>query len=667
MRDLEITHDLPSIRAENTKCRIVESGRKMCGIAGVVGLREVNPAVVLAMTESLAHRGPDDAGQWVSEDGRVILGHRRLSVIDPSHAGHQPMQSGATVLTFNGEIYNYRELAGRLSAEGVAFKSRTDTEVLLAAYLQWGESFLKELNGMFSFAIYDADREKLFCARDRFGEKPFLFHVGDGFFAFASEYKALFRIASLAVDCDQNKILQFLYHPTRGLDNHEKSVFHGVAELLPGHFLTLEKRDLNWTAKRYWEVIPDETVRRLEEGEAQERFRDLLIDSVRLRLRSDVPLGSCLSGGLDSSAIASIVRKLIGDEPPYHVFTGRFPGSQEDEWPWAKKAIQATNSISHCVEPSGRSMVDELADFIWHNELPVGSSSQYAQWCVFRLAKQEGVTVLLDGQGGDELLGGYEQYFEKYLLSIKREKGGRAAAMEARKIRERYPQALLSWDQRLTQFLPRGMRHWLSRRSGRGSDFSFGLRAGIAQALYQEPSSPPEGAHRFDPLCASLYEEALFTNLPVLLRYGDRNSMAHSREVRLPFCDHRLAEFTLSLAPGLLMGGAETKRLMRGAMKDLMPEEIRLRWNKQGFLPPQADWFRDGLLNIVEDVITDDGFRESGIWQVEWWRSVVRRFRGGENHLASMLWRPFINDAWRRLFVERARDQEKHAVFLDNV
>jgi asparagine synthase (glutamine-hydrolysing) len=632
----------------------------MCGIAGLVGARPVHRATVAAMTDLLAHRGPDDSGLWTSSDGRCVLGHRRLSIIDPTPAGHQPMMRGAQVITFNGEIYNYLELAERLKQEGVRFETHCDTEVLLAAYRQWGERCVAELNGMFSFAIYDADRRVLFCARDRFGEKPFLFRASPDYFAFASEYKALMRIDRVVDKTDDIRLARFLFHPSQGLDDGVDTVFRDIFQLPQAHSLTLDLDRLTWRIHRYWDVRPDTEAAQLSERDAQQRFRELLTDSVRLRLRSDVPQGSCLSGGLDSSAVVCIARRLLGDDTPYDTFTGRFPGTKADEGEWAEEVIGAAHTRSHTTQPTPEGLLSELASFAWHNELPTGSSSQYAQWCVFRLAKENDVTVLLDGQGADELLGGYEQFFEPYLASLA------PAEREAERaiIAQRYPLGLASARQRLSRSLPRRIAHRVAGLSGAGSDAAFGLRWPIAERMYRElpqPNRPPG----FHPLAAALHCDMLDATLPVLLRYGDRNSMAHSREVRLPFCDHRLAEFVFSLPPAYLMGGAETKRLLRESLVGILPEKIRTRWNKQGFVPPQVDWFRGALGPAVRTVIEDQEFRSSAFWRASWWSSVLERFEKGESALASVLWRPFMEHAWRTHFVARIARDPALPVFAD--
>lgn len=377
-------------------------------------------------------------------------------------------------------------------------------------------------------------------------------------------------------------------------------------------------------------------------------------------MRSDVPVGSCLSGGLDSSSIVCLANNMTDIDRPYHVFTGRFPASDADEWVWAKKVIAETSVKPHVVAPTAKDLLRDLNDFVWHNELPVGSSSQFAQWSVFRLAKENGITVLLDGQGGDELLGGYEQYFEKFLAST-----NSITRAEIRKIKKRYPLALLTNVQKLTNSLPQKLRHFLAGLSGRGSDFSFGLTSELASRLNKRLSRIQTKGSQFNPLVAQLYEEMLHTHLPVLLRYGDRNSMAHSTEVRLPFCDHRLAEFVFSLPVDFLMGGAQTKRMLRGAMKGVLPEDIRTRWGKQGFIPPQENWFKEELGTSVTEIINDHSFKHSKIWRQKWWLNVLERFHSGENHLAAILWRPVINNAWERNFLSRVNSIKKVSIKRD--
>lgn len=639
----------------------------MCGIAGIVALRRVRPESVAAMTARLAHRGPDGDGLWQSADRRAVIGHRRLKVIDLTDAADQPMADakGRAVITYNGEIYNYRELRERLRTEGAEFRSSGDTEVLLQAYLRWGESALSELNGMFAFAILDAEGRRLFCARDRFGEKPLYFAEGDGFFAFASEIKALLALEGVGTRCDPTRALGFLASGRRGLDDARATPFSGIRQLLPGEAMTVDLDSLAVAISRYWSPKPDPAVVTMNETDAIDRFRSLLSDAVALRLRSDVPLGSCLSGGLDSSAIVCLARQQLGADVPYHVFSGRFPGHAADEGRWADIVATATAATVHVSRPTAEDLVSRLDAFAWANELPVGSASQYAQWCVFESAKEAGVTVLLDGQGGDEVLGGYEQYFGSYLEALRAEGEHTRANEEEDAIRERYPMALPSAAERLKRASPARLRRLLARLAGKGSDFSFGLSSDMRHAAQNVPTAPSRAGTGFHPLSRVLAEDALEAHLPALLRYGDRNSMAHSREVRLPFCDHRIAEFAFSLPPRHLMGEAETKRILRRAMAGIVPEDVRTRWNKQGFLPPQPAWFKGALGDRARTLFHDPGFAARGWWDATWWQTAMARFDAGEDHLAWTLWKPVIAEAWHRDFVERAKAMPKSAIFAD--
>ena len=623
----------------------------MCGIAGVLG--GVDPArIVQQMLDQQVHRGPDGEGVWESEigEGRTLcLGHRRLAILDLSSAGAQPMADaiGRFVITYNGEIYNYLEIRADLERAGARFRSHSDTEVIIEAYKHWGADCLSRFNGMFAFALYDSVREVLFCARDRYGEKPFLFGFGTGFFAFASEYKALLQHPGLSLEIDEWRLVMAAHNPSNGLDADRQTVFNDVQQLLPGEAMEVEVRTLGARIWRYWQLVPSELRAVPDEQAVFDEFRELLIDSVRLRMRSDVLVGSCLSGGLDSSAIVCIARKLLGQDAEYHTFTGRFPGTAADEWLYASQVVEATGVRSHVVEPGVDGFVDELPQFLWANELPVGSSSQYAQWSVFRLAKQHGVTVLLDGQGADEALGGYEQYFASYVESLREAGDTDRLARELPQIRERYPLALTPPARALRDRLPFRLRHALSRRFGIGTNMMYGLRLDAAKTLAKDNVRSREDG--FSPLTSALIQDTFGRYLTTLLRYGDRNSMAHSREIRLPFCDHRIAQFMARLPVQLLMGEVQTKRLLRESMRGILPEGIRTRWNKQGFRPPQDLWFKSkGMLEKVGETFRSERFQQSPYWIAPWWQNALRRVERGELALGWTLWHPFMLEQWKQ-------------------
>jgi asparagine synthase (glutamine-hydrolysing) len=620
-----------------------------------MGKRRVNPEALRRMTSVMAHRGPDGAGHWLSSDGRVGLGHRRLAILDLSDKGSQPMTDATErlTITFNGEIYNYLEVREELKGLGHQFRSDTDTEVILESYKEWGEGCLDRFNGMFAFALYDQAAGELFCARDRYGEKPFLFAQEPGFFAFASEYKALLQLAEVSLEYDEFRLLRGLQNASTGLDADSSTVFRSISQLRPCEKLTLNARTLETKHSRYWDVRYDPELAKVPEAEAVARFRDLLTDSVRIRMRSDVVVGSCLSGGLDSSAIVCLARRLIGTEVPYHCFTGRFPGTPSDEWDYAKEIVEQARVTSHIVEPTAEGFAKELPEFIWYNELPVGSSSQYAQWCVFRLAKENGVTVLLDGQGSDEMLGGYEQYFQYYVAALKEAGETDRLKQELPAIWERYPLALVPPLRSLRDRLPFALRHRIANWTGSGTNLLYGIQYDVARRLKEVNALVRD--LRFNPLASALYQDSFGRFLTTLLRYGDRNSMAHSLEVRLPFCDHRLAKLVCSLPPRYVMGEAQTKRLLRESMRGVLPDRIRTRWNKQGFLPPQDRWFKGPLFDRAKEIIHDPHFANSPIWEAGWWRRSLDRVRKGNTHLAWVLWQPLMMESWERHFVQRIR------------
>ncbi|MBX9634350.1 MAG: asparagine synthase (glutamine-hydrolyzing), partial [Magnetospirillum sp.] len=527
-----------------------------------------------------------------------------------------------------------------LQAQGHAFATDGDAEVILAAWSVWGTDCVSRFNGMFALALWDGER--LFCARDRFGEKPFLYAQGDGFLAFASEYKALLALEGVSAGIHETALARFLITPADGLDRDGATLFPAIRQLPPAHVMVVDP-DLSVRLTRYWDGAADESAAGLSDVQASDRFRELLDDSVRLRLRSDVPVGSCLSGGLDSGSIACLVRRQLGAGVPYHTFSGRFPGAAVDEGEYMDVVADVVQPVRHEIAPDPARLVDELAEFAWANELPVDSASQYAQYCVFRAARAEGVVVLLDGQGADEILGGYEQYFAAYLAET--------GAAERAAVDARYPGALdhvNPWHARL----PVALRRRLAHVTGKGSDLAFGLNPDLVPK--QRPK-PMQSLHQ------ALRRDALGGFLGTLLRYGDRNSMAHSVEVRLPFTDHRLFEFAQGLSPRLLMGDAQTKRLLRQAMAGILPDKVRNRWRKQGFLPPHAAWLQGGLIGAAQAAVAEC---DPVFWNRGWWRATLARFQAGDTSLATGLWKVLATEAWRRHFLGPASAQPKYAPLI---
>ncbi|HEX7071667.1 MAG TPA: asparagine synthase (glutamine-hydrolyzing), partial [Rhodothermales bacterium] len=578
----------------------------MCGILGVLQRGDrVSLSAIEAGRDAMVHRGPDGAGLWhdVTEEGtRVALGHRRLSIIDLSDRGLQPLittsegctrpaayreQGGATfALTYNGEIYNYIELREELERLGHPFSSSCDTEVLLRAYQQWGDECVRRFNGMFAFAIWDARRQALFCARDRFGEKPFHYVLdeGTGVFAFASEIKALVRAGITGVEFDDRAVFRYLRF--REQAGAEQTIWKGVRRLPAAHAMVVSFRrhELHADVSRYWDV-GTATTTSLSKTEQVTRFRELFRDSVALRLRADVPVGTGLSGGVDSSSVVCQIHQLEPDADQQS-FTARMDDPSLDESHHARVVAEHARVVAHDVTPTPTSFLDELDSLFDAQEEPFPSTSMFASYLVNRLARDEGVVVLLDGQGADEYLAGYAHYPALILSSLAR--SGRFIEW----YRER---AAISRNLSIDPVPPRAaLFHFARRGKLNALDVDSTLPTPFLSPDFSRQFSD-ESPRRIDitstPLKTRLYADLMLGHLQELLRYGDRNSMHFSREVRLPFLDYRLVEFALSLPDESLFFRGESKWVLRRAMRGIVPDSILDRRDKVGFATPWRTWW----------------------------------------------------------------------------
>jgi len=589
--------------------------------------RSVELAVLKRMTDQIVHRGPDGAGHWISPNRRIGLGHRRLAIIDVSEAAAQPMHYlGRYTITYNGEIYNYIELKEELLGKGFSFVTQSDTEVILAAYAAYGRDCLGKLDGMFAFAIWDGVDRQLFCARDRFGEKPFYYQYAPGrHFLFASEMKALF---AANVERTHNFRMLFNYlaydvvqDPFRPTD----TFYEAVASLEPAHALVI--RDDGRGAeqpRRYWQI--DSEVRRPNLGfeEAADRLRELLVESVCRRLRSDVPVGSSLSGGLDSSSIVCIVNGLVeGHGGVRGTFSVRFSDETLDEGPYIELVARKTGIPAHYIWPDGQGLAASLEKVLHHQEEPFGSAGIYAQWEVMRLAKEKGTVVLLDGQGADEILGGYLHFFRPYLLGLFKTDPPRfrAEVVAYESLHSRTFDA--GWRFRLEARAPRLMRSLGVLRRYVGSPDNLRWLGHDFIDAYRTARPPFKS---FDNLNRALTFFSQDYGLRNLLRFADRNSMAFSREVRLPYLSHELVEFLFTLPDSYKLQAGWTKRVLRHAMASIVPEPVRLRVEKLGFDPPQQEWMRHRQMRALieesaelllrERIIRDPEYPKENEWKV---------------------------------------------------
>ena len=619
----------------------------MCGIAGIVYVdgRPVDPMLLRRMTEVLTHRGPDDGG-YLIEDG-IGLGHRRLSIIDLSSAGHQPMsnEDGSVWITYNGEVYTYPELTAELKAKGHVFRSRTDTEAVLHAYEEYGVDCLSKFNGMFAFAIWDRRRRRLFCARDRFGIKPFHYFWDGHSFRFASEIKAVLQDKEIERSPNDRQILEFL--AVEGLNRSEETFFKGIYTLPPAHYLTL--RNGRMQIRRYWEIQPDHpddfAADEREDRLWAEAFRHLFEDAVRLRLRSDVPVGTCLSGGLDSSSIVCVANRLLSGDGRQKTFSACFEDPAYDERPFAQEVLRCTGAEGHVVFPGGEDFLEEMRRLIWHQEEPLGGASVYAQWHVMRLAREGEVKVLLDGQGADEILAGYEEYHSSYFLDLAcRFEVGRLIEEVGARWNSRTSPGLKTARNTLFFALPEDFQNGIFASMERKwlGPFSEGIRLELDGPL---PS-------RRDHLTGHLLRLLTVSRLPSLLHFEDRNSMAFSIEARVPFLDHRLVEFSFSLPAAQKIRGGLRKVVLRNAMKGILPEKVRTRIDKMTFQAPQGKWLRAEAREEAAEILYSRSFRERGYFNVPRIKKDFEAHCAGRQEVGKQICRWIDLELWLRTFID---------------
>lgn len=571
----------------------------MCGILGWIGSRR--PEDVDRFGEALdllAHRGPDDRG--VLELSDAMLGHRRLSIVDLSHAGHQPMVDGdsGSAIVFNGEIYNYIELRGELRHQSERFRSQSDTEVLHRAILEWRDGALARLNGMWSFALWEPRQRRLFFARDRFGVKPFYYCTGDKGFAFASEPKALLALfpRHRAV-CDES-LHRFLQE---GLLYAEgRSFYRGIQTLAPGHCGEFDLTNGRLRIWRYWDYPGAEETNNSPETDAEE-FAALLDDAVRLRLRSDVPVGVTLSGGLDSTAVlAGTMKAGTGRRV---CFTSVYGGAERGEAPWAAAAAAPYGIQPVEVEAPKEQWLDTLASIAWHMDGPGASPAVYPLWHLMREARRSGVPVLLEGQGADEALAGYPQY---------------AAIDFLQHVRSSWSSPLQTWSlgrrlRAMTKtFTARWALLWLLRETfpslvavnrrhiGAGATLRPEFVARVSSESMQAGAQAPRG---LDAVGKRLWLDHSRNVLPGLLHYGDAVSMAHGIESRLPFMDYRLVEWAFKRSSAIKIREGQTKWVLREYLRRRNQQRIAARTDKQGYPTPVEKWLRDDGGRLANDLL----------------------------------------------------------------
>ncbi|GAB4255704.1 MAG: asparagine synthase (glutamine-hydrolyzing) [Methylomicrobium sp.] len=667
----------------------------MCGITGFFSNTPQPAHIARHMTDLIRHRGPDDEGyalfadlasepllcggddtpaetyrcasafrlqQTIDQLGdrpvRLALGHRRLAIVDLSPLGHQPMCSadGRYWMVYNGEVYNHWELRSELETLGYRFVSHSDTEVILAAYHAWGKTCLQRFNGMFALLIYDRQQHTLFAARDRFGVKPLYYRLTPSSLAFASEIKQFTALPDWKPHMNGQRVYDFL---AWGLSDHtDETLFAGVFQLRGGQAVEVDLAQVfanNATEKlpvyHWYQLTPQPFSGSFSEAAGQ--FKEKLVDSVQLRLRADVPVGSCLSGGLDSSSIVCIANRLLREQHAHALqktFSACAYVAKFDERYWIDIVEAATGVDAHHVYPDLGQLFNEAPKITWHQDEPFGSTSIYAQWRVFGLAASQQVKVMLDGQGADEQLAGYHGFFGPHLAGLFKSLHWFELLRELSAINRLHGYGYCDAARHIANYtLPETLKQPLRKISGRTTTHPAWLNV---QRLGCRSLNPllSIGAAGAGSVTEMSVAQLTASNLQMLLHWEDRDSMAHSIEARVPFLDYRLVEFVLGLPDDYKLAGGVTKRVLREGMTGILPDPIRNRMDKLGFVTPEEVWLRQTAPDLFKRQLKEAIDMADGVLHSENTNQCLEDIISGKQAFSFLPWRLINFGEWIKQF-----------------
>lgn len=659
----------------------------MCGISAIISFEESDiVSNIFKMTRIVRHRGPDDEGYAVfggnpsdistygGDDtpesvygsglnyaprqkhpsevhGKLALGHRRLSIIDLSAKGHQPMsyKNGRYWIVYNGEIYNYIEIREELVKKGRSFVSCTDTEVILAAYEEWGEDCLNRFNGMWAFVIYDTIGNKVFAARDRFGVKPLFYWKVPGIdcFAIASEIKQFTVFGEWKPKVNEPRLYDFLI---MGIRNHySETMFKDVFELRGGEKLLFDLKSKKHKIYEWYNLEEKLSDLKIDFDSASRQFREIFTDSVRLRLRSDVKVGSCLSGGLDSSSIVSSANLILrkgNNEFMQETVSACYADKSCDEQAYFSEVLRKYDIVNHKVFPDSEFLLDNLDTLTWNQDEPIPSTGIYAQWKVFEEAKNHGLIVMLDGQGGDELMAGYHLYFDAYFWDLFRRRRIYSLLSEVSGFRKMHGYGLIDCVKFLGKGLLNEKKQLLARKLSKRN---------YCHWFKWESESEPMRYVKAGIKAMSL-SHIRSTNLPMLLHFEDRNSMSFSIESRTPFLDYRLVEFLVSLPDHYKIYKGQTKYILRKGMEGIVPEKILQRHDKMGFATPETQWFYAKSENFKKRLIDSLDIFGDLIDKDQIIDSYNRDIKNRNLLVGSVYWRLVSAGNWAKIFKLKLSD-----------
>ncbi len=671
----------------------------MCGICGILKRSESEihlPTVIKTMTDSIRHRGPDDEGYvffdfninrhltagssdtqltaWdtdfeytpavsieeIEEFPHLAFGHRRLSVIDLSEAAHQPMclNDKNIWITLNGEIYNYIELRNELTAKGYQFISLSDTEVLLNAYKEWGVDCLQKFNGMWSFVIYDRSKNILFGSRDRFGVKPLYYYSDNNVFAFSSEQKALLHIPENNIGINESAVFDYLL--LNQIELREEGFFKNVFELKPAHYFIYNNNDHSFSSTKYYDLAfqkKSSTFDASKQLEYQRKTRELVFNAIDIRLRSDIPVGFCLSGGIDSSSIVCMAAEISKEKELSQLgeqlkcFTAINQSDEFNEAKWAELVVKKTKTEWIKANCTSTDMMNKLESIIYHQDIPLLSTSTYAQYKVMQTAAANGIHILIDGQGGDELFAGYAPFYSAFYTELIGKLKFKTLFNELKNIGSSptslaiYVKSLIKYS--IDKLLPNGIKKALAKQLKTevqylNTDFLKNNKANISFAGEYQLIGTNKLLHKY--FCDYYLKN--------LLRWEDRCSMAFSVESRTPFSDDiNLIEYIFSLPANYKIHNGWSKSLLRNAMKGILPDAIKNRTDKMGFSTPQQIWLKEiekEMKSRISTLKNTDSFVNSDKLLKDW-DSI---FTGNNFKAQDFAWRYLNYLMWKDLFIK---------------
>jgi asparagine synthase (glutamine-hydrolysing) len=617
----------------------------MCGICGIIEFdhSSVSKKDLIAMMGEMKHRGPDDEGYFIEDD--IGLGFVRLSILDLSIAGHQPMFSDDEryIVVFNGEIYNYIEIRQQLIAKGHVFKSHSDTEVLLKSYIEWGEECLERFNGMWAFAIYDRREKSFFISRDRFGIKPLYYYYDNKRFIFASDIAPILRICNCRIEPNDQIIYDFLLF---NRTNHKgDTFFKSIFKLQHSHKISIKGSEVRFS--RYYNLADRLNSPFLKSGEFLESFKS----SINNQLRSDVPVGACLSGGLDSSSIVSVIQKYFFN-PELHTFSAVYqPGQRGDETEFIELYRDVIKNM-HFTYPTSNSFMEDMDSFVESLGEPVPGTSEYAEYKVMQIASKH-CTVILNGQGADEEMAGY-LYFFGYMFKELLKKGNLFTLINEinayRKV-HRSNEGIKSF---LYFLLPNELKtnRFILNKSVVRPEFASQFRQnsedGIVDVLYNSRSLQESFINHFE----YKFEHHLL--------WADKSGMWFSLETRFPFLDHNFVERILASPREMILSQGMTKRILRESMTDILPDKIRKRTDKVGYATPEDTWFREKKMgSFIMDILNSEGFKSRGYINQNQAISLFNKHLKGEINVSKEIWKWIHLELWFRKFIDNQEKNQK--------